>query len=52
MNDEAFSNLKKAREHAGAFDSGKRRDLKVTRNEGPLRSLKPFVCEMDVSRDR
>ena len=35
MNDEAFADLKKAMEHALAFERGKRRDLKVTRIQDP-----------------
>jgi hypothetical protein len=35
MSNEAFADLKEAMEDALAFERGKRRDLKVTRIQGP-----------------
>jgi hypothetical protein len=35
INDEAFADLKEALEHALAFERCERRDLKVTRIQGP-----------------
>jgi hypothetical protein len=37
INDEAFADLKEAMEDALALERGKRRDLKVTRIQGPVR---------------
>ncbi|MGH9906002.1 MAG: hypothetical protein ACRD8U_10540 [Pyrinomonadaceae bacterium] len=43
MSDEAFADLKAAMEDAVAFELGERRDLKVTRIQGPRpeRTLSP-----------